>query len=245
MSKKIALVTGGSRGIGAAVADTLAKDGFQVIATATSSSGAASITDRLHSICKDSKGMVLDVSDAGAVDVVLSAIHKQYGGVDALVNNAGLTRDNLLMRMSEDEWDLLMDTNLKSVFRMSKGCLRAMMKKRHGRIISISSVVATMGNAGQANYAAAKAAINGFSRSLAREVGARGITVNTVAPGFIDTDMTRALPENQRKSLLTNIPANRLGDVQDIANVVSFLASDKAAYITGQTIHVNGGMVMA
>jgi len=236
---QVALVTGASRGIGAAIADKLAAHGARVFGTATSASGAAAIngrnTDRLT-------GLVLNVNDVDEIGSVLSDITAQASVPTILVNNAGITRDQLLMRMSEEDWEAVLDTNLRSVYRLSKACLRGMMKARKGRIISISSVVGSMGNAGQANYAAAKAGMMGFSRSLAREVGSRGITVNVVAPGFIDTDMTRELNEAQREAMLKDIPLNRLGEADEIADTVSFLASSSAAYITGQTIHVNGGM---
>ncbi|KIA82061.1 3-oxoacyl-ACP reductase FabG [Chromobacterium amazonense] len=239
---KVALVTGASRGIGAAIADALAAEGAIVIGTATSESGAAAIHERLSG--KGGAGRVLNVTEAGAVEALVEAVEKEFGAVAVLVNNAGITRDNLLMRMKEDDWDAIMDTNLKSVFKTSKAVMRGMMKARTGRIINIASVVGAMGNAGQANYAAAKAGIMGFTKSMAREVGSRNITVNCVAPGFIDTDMTRALPEAQREALVGQIALGRLGDAKDIADAVVFLASDRAAYITGQTLHVNGGMLM-
>ena len=239
---KVALVTGASRGIGAAIADTLAAAGAKVIGTATSASGAAAIGERLAQW--GGVGMVLNVGEAGAIDALIDTISQEHGDVAILVNNAGITRDGLLMRMKDDDWDAIMDTNLKSVFKASKAVLRAMMKARSGRIINIASVVGVMGNAGQTNYAAAKAGIIGFTKSMAREVGSRGITVNCVAPGFIDTDMTRALPEAQREALVQQIALGRLGDAQDIADAVLFLASDKASYLTGQTLHVNGGMLM-
>jgi 3-oxoacyl-[acyl-carrier protein] reductase len=240
-----ALVTGATRGIGQAIALTLGKAGAKVIGTATSAKGAASITEDLKSAGIEGEGRVLDVNDADAVITLLKEISEQYGTPSILVNNAGITRDNLLMRMKDDEWDSVIGTNLSSIYRLSKGVLRGMMKLKKGRIISIASVVGAMGNAGQTNYAAAKAGIMGFSKSLAREVGSRGITVNTVAPGFIDTDMTRALGDEQRQALITQIPLSRLGTVDDIAQAVLFLASPSAAYITGETIHVNGGMHMA
>ncbi|MFC3531039.1 3-oxoacyl-ACP reductase FabG [Vogesella facilis] len=239
---KVALVTGASRGIGAAIADTLAAAGAKVIGTATSVSGAAAIGERLAQW--GGVGLVLNVGEEGAIDALIDTIGKEHGDVAILVNNAGITRDGLLMRMKDEDWDAIMDTNLKSVFKASKAVLRSMMKARVGRIINIASVVGVMGNAGQTNYAAAKAGIIGFTKSMAREVGSRGITVNCVAPGFIDTDMTRALPEAQREMLVSQIALGRLGDAQDIADAVLFLASDKAAYITGQTLHVNGGMLM-
>ena len=238
---KIALVTGASRGIGRAIAESLVARGARVIGTATSDKGAADISAYLG---ENGKGYNLNVVDQASIDAVLSAIRAEFGEIDILVNNAGITRDNLLMRMKDDEWQDILDTNLTSVFRLSKAVLRAMMKKRCGRIITIGSVVGTMGNAGQANYAAAKAGLIGFSKSLAREVASRGITVNVVAPGFIETDMTRSLTEEQRKDILAQVPANRLGEAKEIANAVAFLASDEASYITGETLHVNGGMYM-
>lgn len=240
---KIALVTGASRGIGAAIAQELAKQGAKVVGTATSESGAANITQALSA--HGGIGLALDVNDAAQVEEVLKKIATQFGDVSILVNNAGITRDTLLMRMKDEDWDAVIATNLTSVYRMSQAVLRPMMKARSGRIINISSVVGHMGNAGQANYAAAKAGMAGFTRSLAAEVGSRGITVNCVAPGFIDTDMTRELPENAREELLKRVPAGRFGDVADIAAAVSFLASSSAGYITGETLHVNGGMYMA
>ncbi len=238
---KIALVTGASRGIGKAIAEKLAAHGATVIGTATSDKGADDISTYLGNA---GKGMTLNVTDADSVESVLKNIRAEFGEIDILVNNAGVTRDNLLMRMKDDEWQDILDTNLTSVFRLSKAVLRAMMKKRSGRIITIGSVVGTMGNAGQANYAAAKAGLIGFSKSLAREVASRGITVNVVAPGFIETDMTRALNEEQRAGILAEVPAGRLGGPGDIANAVAFLSSDEAGYITGETLHVNGGMYM-
>lgn len=238
---KIALVTGASRGIGRAIAESLVARGARVIGTATSDKGAADISAYLG---ENGKGYNLNVVDQASIDAVLSAIRAEFGEIDILVNNAGITRDNLLMRMKDDEWQDILDTNLTSVFRLSKAVLRAMMKKRCGRIITIGSVVGTMGNAGQANYAAAKAGLIGFSKSLAREVASRGITVNVVAPGFIETDMTSALTDEQRAGILSQVPANRLGDAKEIANAVAFLASDEAGYITGETLHVNGGMYM-
>ncbi|MEO4029488.1 3-oxoacyl-ACP reductase FabG [Chromobacterium vaccinii] len=239
---KVALVTGASRGIGAAIADALAAEGAVVIGTATSESGAASIHERLSAA--GGAGRVLNVTEEGAVDALIESVEKEFGAVAVLVNNAGITRDGLLMRMKDEDWDAIMDTNLKSVFKTSKAVMRGMMKARSGRIINIASVVGAMGNAGQANYAAAKAGIIGFTKSMAREVGSRNITVNCVAPGFIDTDMTRALPEAQREALVGQISLGRLGDAKDIADAVVFLASDRASYITGQTLHVNGGMLM-
>lgn len=242
---QIALVTGASRGIGQAVALELGKQGATVVGTATSQTGADNISGYLSQAGIKGAGLALNVKDSAQIEQVLQAIRAQFGEISILVNNAGITRDNLLMRMKEEEWDDIMDTNLKSVFRLSQAVLRAMMKARYGRIISIASVVGTMGNAGQTNYAAAKAAIIGFSKSLAREVGSRNITVNCVAPGFIDTDMTRALSEEQRNDLLGHIPLGRLGTVQDIAASVAFLASSQAGYVTGTTMHVNGGMYMS
>ncbi|WP_199063142.1 3-oxoacyl-ACP reductase FabG [Serratia sp. ASV30] len=238
---KIVLVTGASRGIGRAIAELFVARGAKVIGTATSESGAEAISSYLG---EKGKGYMLNVVDAQSIDNVLTSIRAEFGEIDILVNNAGITRDNLLMRMKDDEWQDILDTNLTSVFRLSKAVMRAMMKKRFGRIISIGSVVGTMGNAGQANYAAAKAGLIGFSKSLAREIASRGITVNVVAPGFIETDMTRALTEDQRAGILTQVPASRLGEAKEIASAVAFLASDEASYITGETLHVNGGMYM-
>lgn len=242
---QIALVTGASRGIGAAIANELGKQGATVIGTATSEGGAEQISAALQQAGIQGAGMALDVNNAEQVESVLKAIAEQYGVVSILVNNAGITRDTLLMRMSDADWDAVLATNLRSVFRMSQAVLRPMMKARHGRIINISSVVGHMGNAGQTNYCAAKAGMTGFTKSLAQEVGSRGITVNCVAPGFIDTDMTRELPEEHRSKLLERIPAGRLGQAEDIAAAVAFLASDRAGYISGETLHVNGGMYMA
>jgi 3-oxoacyl-[acyl-carrier protein] reductase len=239
---EIALVTGASRGIGAAIADTLATHGATVIGTATSEAGASAIGERLAA--HGGSGRVLDVADGGSVEALLEQIAKDVGPISILVNNAGITRDNLLMRMKDEDWQAILDTNLSSVFRTSKAVLRGMMKARKGRIINIASVIGVTGNAGQANYAAAKAGIIGFSKSLAKEIGSRGITVNVVAPGFIDTDMTRALPEDARNSLLGQIALGRLGEAQDVANAVAFLAGPMATYITGETLHVNGGMYM-
>jgi 3-oxoacyl-[acyl-carrier protein] reductase len=236
---QVALVTGASRGIGAAIADILARRGARVFGTATSDSGATTINNR-H--IEGLTGLILNVNDMDGIKSTLAEIISLTSAPTILVNNAGVTRDQLLMRMSEDDWDTVLGTNLRSVYRLSKACLRGMMKARKGRIISIASVIGSMGNAGQTNYAAAKAGMMGFSRSLAREVGSRGITVNVVAPGFIDTDMTRDLSDVQREAMLEDIPLNRLGEAWDIAEAVCFLASDSAAYITGQTIHVNGGM---
>jgi len=241
---EVALVTGASRGIGRAIALELGSRGATVVGTATSDAGAQSISDYLAESGVKGEGMTLNVTDADSIKAVLDGITEAFGGLTILVNNAGITRDNLLMRMKEDDWDAVINTNLSSVFRLTKGCLRGMMKQRKGRIISIASVVGVTGNAGQANYAAAKAGIIGFSKSLAREVGSRGITVNTIAPGFIDTDMTRALPEEQREALLSEIALGRLGEAPEIAKAVAFLASPDAGYITGETLHVNGGMYM-
>jgi len=245
LDNEIALVTGASRGIGRAIAERLGAGGATVIGTATSDKGAAAIGSYLEEAGINGGGYALDVTDPASIDAVLKQVAEAFGAPTILVNNAGITRDNLLMRMKDEEWDEIMRTNLDSVFRMSRACLRAMMKARHGRIISVSSVVGASGNAGQANYAAAKAGVVGFTKSLAREAGPRGITVNAVAPGFIDTDMTRALEEEQRQALLEQIPAGRLGDPAEIAEAVAFLASPGAGYITGETIHVNGGMYMA
>lgn len=241
---QVALVTGASRGIGAAIADALAGLGAQVVGTATSATGATAIADRLCAVNSGNQGEVLDVNDGAACDELVQRISASLGAPTILVNNAGITRDQLLLRMKEDDWDEVLATNLRSVFRLSKACLRGMMKARRGRIISISSVIGSMGNAGQANYAAAKAGMEGFSRSLAREVGSRNITVNVVAPGFIDTDMTRALNGAQREELLKGIPLQRLGQAEDVAAAVCFLASSAGGYITGHTLHVNGGMYM-
>lgn len=245
LDKHIALVTGASRGIGQAIALTLGRRGATVIGTATSESGADAISKTFATENIEGAGRVLNVTDAGGVDALVKSIGDEFGAPTLLVNNAGITRDNLLMRMKPEEWDAVIDANLNSVFRLSRACLRGMMKARQGRIINIASVVGVSGNPGQANYAAAKAGMIGFAKSLAREVGSRGITVNTVAPGFIDTDMTRALSEDQRQALLAGIPLGRLGDAADIASAVAFLASDEAGYITGETLHVNGGMYMA
>ncbi|MFA7321436.1 MAG: 3-oxoacyl-ACP reductase FabG [Dokdonella sp.] len=243
LAGEIALVTGASRGIGAAIADELAARGARVIGTATSERGAQAIGERLAAHA--GAGRVLDVSDSAAVDSVLASIAEEFGAITILVNNAGITRDQLLLRMKDEDWQAILDTNLGSVFRTTKAVLRGMMKARKGRIISIASVIGSIGNAGQSNYAAAKAGIVAFSKSIAREIGSRGITVNVVAPGFIDTDMTRALPEEQRNALLGQIALQRLGDPADIAQAVAFLASPGAGYITGETLHVNGGMYMA
>jgi 3-oxoacyl-[acyl-carrier protein] reductase len=242
LSGEVALVTGASRGIGAAIADELAALGAKVVGTATSEAGAAAIGERLAP--HGGLGRALDVTDGAAIEALIDAIAKDHGGVSILVNNAGITRDQLLMRMKDEDWQAILDTNLSSVYRTSKAVMRGMMKARKGRIVNIASVIGVTGNAGQANYAAAKAGIIAFSKSLAREIGSRGITVNVVAPGFIDTDMTRALPEAQREALLTQIALGRLGAPGDIAKAVAFLASPAAAYITGETLHVNGGMYM-
>jgi 3-oxoacyl-[acyl-carrier protein] reductase len=241
---KLALVTGASRGIGRGIAVALARAGATVVGTSTSEAGAASVTAELAAAGGSGTGVVMNVNDASSVDSALATLQKQHGDVAILVNNAGVTRDNLLLRMKDEEWDDIIATDLKSVYRLSKAVLRGMMKVRYGRIVNITSVVGSMGNGGQTNYAAAKAGVAGFSRALAREVGSRNITVNCVAPGFIDTDMTRALTENQRTALLGQIPLGRLGNVDDVAQAVVFLASPGAAYITGSTLHVNGGMHM-
>ena len=241
---EIALVTGASRGIGLAIALELGRRGATVVGTATRAAGADAIGKALAEHSIQGRGAVLNVTDAASIDALLKDMEGHGGMPSILVNNAGITRDNLLLRMSEDEWDAILDTNLKSVFRMTKACLRAMTKARKGRVISISSVVGATGNPGQVNYAAAKAGIVGFTKALAREVGSRHITVNAVAPGFIDTDMTRALPEAARAGLLNQIPLGRLGSPEDIAAAVAFLASPAAGYITGVTLHVNGGMFM-
>ncbi|HQO16048.1 MAG TPA: 3-oxoacyl-ACP reductase FabG [Methylotenera sp.] len=244
LQNQIALVTGASRGIGAAIAQELGKQGATVIGTATSASGADNINASLKAAGINGMGLALDVNDAGQIDAVLKQIATTYGDVSILVNNAGITKDTLLMRMSDDEWNAVINTNLTSVFRMSQAVLRPMMKARTGRIISISSVVGHMGNAGQTNYAAAKAGMTGFTKSLAAEVGSRNVTVNCVAPGFIETDMTAELPEAIKTKMLERVPLGRLGNVNEIAATVAFLASPSAAYITGETIHVNGGMLM-
>lgn len=242
---KVALVTGASRGIGAAIADHLGAEGAIVVGTATSESGAEKITARFAEKGIQGVGKVLNVTDAESVASLLKDVQAQYGAPAILVNNAGITKDNLLMRMSEDEWFDVINTNLSSIYRLSKSCLRGMMKARWGRIINISSVVGSMGNAGQSNYAATKAGVAGFARALAKEVGSRGITVNTVAPGFIDTDMTKELSDEQKQLMLSQIALGRLGQPEEIAAVVGFLASDAGGYITGDTVHVNGGMYMS
>lgn len=243
LTGKIALVTGASRGIGKAIATILSEQGATVIGTATSENGAAAISEYLAD--KGGKGLALNVTDKDSIDGVLKSITDEFGAVDILINNAGITRDNLLMRMKDEEWQDIIDTNLSSIFTLSKAVLRGMMKKRHGRIVNVGSVVGSAGNAGQANYAAAKAGVIGFSKSMAREVASRGITVNVVAPGFIDTDMTKALNDDQREAIFKDIPANRLGQPEEIAATVAFLVGEGAAYITGETIHVNGGMYMS
>jgi 3-oxoacyl-[acyl-carrier protein] reductase len=241
---KVALVTGASRGIGKAIAESLINQGAVVLGTATTESGAENITAYIKAAGGTGRGYCLNVTDPASIDVVLNAIQKEFGAPLVLVNNAGITRDNLMLRMKEEEWDQVIDTNLTSVFRMSKACLRGMTKARWGRIVNISSVVGLMGNAGQANYSAAKSGLEGFTRSLAKEIGSRGITVNSVAPGFIDTDMTKELPEANKEAMLAQIPAGRLGQPEEIAAAVSFLASEGSGYITGATIPVNGGMYM-
>jgi 3-oxoacyl-[acyl-carrier protein] reductase len=241
---EIALVTGASRGIGRAIALELGRLGATVVGTATSAAGAEAVGAALADAGISGSGLLLDVADPASIESCLAEVEARHGTPTVLVNNAGITRDGLLMRMKDADWDAIISTNLSSVYRMSKACLRGMMKARRGRIVNIASVVGATGNAGQTNYAAAKAGIVGFARSLAREVGARGITVNTVAPGFIDTDMTRALDDAQRDALLAQIPLNRFGQPQDIAATVAFLCSPAAAYLTGQTLHVNGGMYM-
>ncbi len=242
--KQVALVTGASRGIGASIAQQLAREGFIVIGTATSDDGAAKISQALSAF-PGCRGANLNVTDATAGETLIDAIVKEHGGLQVLVNNAGITRDQLAMRMKDDDWDAVADTNLRAVFRMSRAVIRPMMKQRYGRIISITSVVGASGNPGQANYAAAKAGVAGMTRALARELGSRGITVNCVAPGFIETDMTAVLPEEQQKALLGQIPLGHLGKPEDIAHAVAYLASPRAGYITGQELHVNGGMFMA
>ena len=242
--QRVCLVTGASRGIGAAIADALGAAGATVVGTATTEAGAAAISERFAAKGIAGAGMALDVGSPTAVDELIARVTEQFGAPLVLVNNAGITQDNIVLRMKDEEWARVIDTNLNSIFRLSKAVLRGMTKARWGRIVNISSVVGSMGNAGQANYAASKAGMEGFARALAREIGSRAITVNCVAPGFIDTDMTRELPEAQRQKLLEQIPAGRLGEAGEIAAVVAFLVSDAAAYITGETIHVNGGMYM-
>ena len=244
LTNKVCLVTGATRGIGKAIAQQLGSQGATVVGTATSEAGAQTISENLKEAGITGQGMVLNVSELDSIEVVLKDITDQYGAITVLVNNAGITRDNLMMRMKEDEWDDIMNTNLKSVYRLSKGVLRGMMKARNGRIINITSVVGVSGNAGQANYSAAKAGVIGFSKSLAQEVASRGVTVNAIAPGFINTDMTKALSEEVIDKMTANIPAARLGTPEDIAASVVFLASDESAYMTGSTLHVNGGMYM-
>jgi 3-oxoacyl-[acyl-carrier protein] reductase len=241
---QVALVTGASRGIGAAIALALAERGLKVIGTATSADGAAKVSQSLAAFA-GCTGRVLDVNDPAGVDALIDGIVKEHSGLQILVNNAGITRDNLAMRMKDDEWDAVLDTNLKAVFRMSRAVMRTMMKQRYGRIINITSVVGASGNPGQANYAAAKAGVAGMTRALARELGSRNITVNCIAPGFIETDMTANLADEQQKALLSQIPLGHLGKPADIAHAVAYLASPQAAYVTGQELHVNGGMFMA
>jgi 3-oxoacyl-[acyl-carrier protein] reductase len=245
LKNEVALITGASRGIGKAIALRLGALGACIVGTATTDAGAAAIQADFDANKYDGLGLCLDVTDPASVDAAMSAIQACFSTPSILVNNAGITRDNLLMRMKDEEWQTVIDTNLNSVFRLSKACLRGMMKAKHGRIITIASVVGSTGNAGQSNYCAAKAGILGFTRALAREVGSRGITVNAVAPGFIDTDMTRELPQAQRDALVKQVPLGCLGQVEDIAAAVAFLASSQAAYITGETLHVNGGMYMS
>mgnify|MGYP006172373611 FL=1 len=245
LNEKVALVTGATRGIGAAIATGLGQAGVTVVGTATSEAGAAKITQRFNDNNIAGLGMVLDVTNIESITAVIKAISEQFGAPTILVNNAGITKDNILMRMKDEEWMDVMETNLTSVFRLAKACVRPMTKARWGRIINISSVVGAMGNAGQSNYSASKAGVGGFARALAKELGSRNITVNTVAPGFIDTDMTKDLPDLSKEALLTQVPLARLGAPEEIASVVCFLAGEGAGYITGETIHVNGGMYMA
>ncbi len=245
MSEKLVIVTGASRGIGRAIAERLARDGFMVVGTATTDSGASSITINFEEAGLSGVGRELNVTEPGAIERFIEAVTGEFGTPWALVNNAGITRDNLLMRMKDEEWDAIISTNLSSVFKLSKACMKGMMKAREGRIVNITSIVGATGNAGQTNYAAAKAGIIGFSKSLAQEIGSRGITVNSVAPGFIDTDMTRGLSDDIKEALLHKIPLGRLGQSEEIAGAVSFLCSQDASYITGETLHVNGGMYMA
>lgn len=245
LQEKVALVTGATRGIGRAIALTLGREGAIVIGTATTEAGAESISQALSEAGIAGRGVVLDVAELSSIEAVLEQIAAEFGAPQIVVNNAGITRDNLMLRMKEDEWQAVINTNLTAIFRVTKASLKGMTKARWGRIINISSVVGSMGNGGQANYAAAKAGLEGFGRALAAEIASRNITVNAIAPGFIETDMTQALPEAQREKLLTQVPAGRLGQPQDIAEAVAFLASERAAYITGTTLHVNGGMYMA
>ncbi|AGK49429.1 3-oxoacyl-[acyl-carrier-protein] reductase [Burkholderia thailandensis MSMB121] len=245
LDKQVAIVTGASRGIGRAIALELARRGAMVIGTATTEAGAESISAAFKEAGIEGRGALLNVNDAAAVDALVEATLKEFGALNVLVNNAGITQDQLAMRMKDDEWDAVIDTNLKAVFRLSRAVLRPMMKARGGRIVNITSVVGSAGNPGQVNYAAAKAGVAGMTRALAREIGSRGITVNCVAPGFIDTDMTKALPQEQQAALKTQIPLGRLGSPEDIAHAVAFLASPQAGYITGTTLHVNGGMFMS
>ena len=242
---QIALVTGATRGIGKAIALELARQGASVVGTSTTDAGAAAISAYLREAGARGEGIRLDVTDAASIEPAVAGVATRAGEITILINNAGITRDNLLLRMKDDEWDAIMDTNLKSVYRLSKAVLRGMMKARHGRIVNIGSVVGVSGNAGQVNYAAAKAALIGFSKSLAQEIGSRNITVNCVAPGFVDTDMTRSLTDAQRQKLIERIPLGRLGLPEDVAHAVAFLASREAGYITGATLHVNGGLYMA
>ncbi len=244
-SEKVALVTGATRGIGRAIALALGQQGHTVVGTATTAEGAERISAAFAEAGVKGKGVVLNVADAESIDQTIAAINAEFGAPQIVVNNAGITRDNLMLRMKTDEWDDVINTNLSAIFRLTKACLKGMTKARWGRIINISSVVGSMGNPGQANYAAAKAGLEGFSRALAAEIASRNITVNSIAPGFIETDMTQALPETQRELLLKQVPAGRLGQPEDIASAVAFLASDAASYITGTTLHVNGGMYMA
>tara|TARA_R110001592_G_scaffold171117_3_gene409216 strand:+ start:64498 stop:65241 length:744 start_codon:yes stop_codon:yes gene_type:complete len=245
LQDKVVLVTGASRGIGAAIADSLGAKGATVIATATSESGAEKISARFIENGIKGRGMVLNVASQESIDELMKTVNAEYGAPLILVNNAGITKDNILMRMKDDEWFDVIDTNLNSIYRLSKACLRGMTKARWGRIINISSVVGAMGNAGQTNYCATKAGVGGFTRSLAKELGPRNITVNAVSPGFIDTDMTKELPEASRERILSQVPLGRLGEPEEIAAVVDFLAGDSGAYITGENIHVNGGMYMS
>ncbi len=243
--KKVALVTGASRGIGRAIAEELGRQGLTVIGTATTESGAQAIDARLHEAGINGAGISLNVTDSAAVDAAIKDITERFGTPLILVNNAGITRDNLMMRMKDEEWNDVIDTNLNALYRVTKACLRGMTKARWGRVVNITSVVGSMGNAGQANYAATKAGAEGFTRALARELGSRAVTVNSIAPGFIDTDMTRELPQEQRDMLAKQIPLGRLGGAEEIAAAVAFLVSDAAGYITGETLHVNGGLYMA